>query len=243
MAIAHDLIIRKLLEHSNLGATELAAIRALPQTERHLIANEDVVLQGDKPEESVIVLQGMVARYHTLRSGRRQYLAFHIPGDMPDSQAIFIDVMDHSVCALGDATVALVPHSALVKLFKDCPTFAFAIWRETLVDAAIFREAITNNSGRAVDTRLAHLLCEQYYRARASDLGKPGVSWLPLTQTQLGEALGVSLPSISRALRTLRKTGVVDLEGGYLHVHDWAGLCELGEFDPQYLHLSKVKRL
>ena len=74
----------------------------------------------------MIVLQGMVARYHTLRSGRRQYLAFHIPGDMPDSQAIFIDVMDHSVCALGDATVALVPHAALVKLFKDCPTSAFA---------------------------------------------------------------------------------------------------------------------
>jgi hypothetical protein len=34
---------------------------------------------------------GMVARYHLLHNGRRQYLSFHIAGDMPDAQALFID--------------------------------------------------------------------------------------------------------------------------------------------------------
>jgi hypothetical protein len=35
----------------------------------------------------------------------------------------------------------------------------------------------------------------------------------------------------------------MDLRGGHLHVHDWRRMCELGEFDPAYLHLRKPSRL
>jgi CRP-like cAMP-binding protein len=133
----------------------------------------------------------------------------------------------------------MVPHSALLKLFEERPAIGFAFWRETLIDAAIFREAITNNSARALQARLAHFFCEQYYRARAVGLTKSGSCSLPLTQTQLGETLGGSLPSMSRTLQSLREIGFVDLRNGRLQVIDWAGLVELCEFDPGYLHLRK----
>jgi CRP-like cAMP-binding protein len=78
----------------------MAAIRTLPSTERKVSPNEDIVRQGDKPKISAIVVEGTVARYHTLTGGRRQYLSLHIPGDMPDSQTLFIETMDHAVCAI-----------------------------------------------------------------------------------------------------------------------------------------------
>ena len=239
MAAWHELLIKKLTQHSDLSREDTGAIRALPDTLRMIKPDEDIVKQGDKPKVSAVVVRGTVARYHTLQGGKRQYISLHIAGDMPDSQTLFLDYMDHAVCALGEAVVALLPHTALLKVFKESPSFAFAVWRETLVDAAVFREAITNNSARPLRTRLAHFLCEQYYRAHAVGLAQSGSCSLPLTQTQLGETVGASLPSITRALQSLRGTRAVELRGGQLRIRDWRKMVRLGDFSPNYLHLGK----
>ena len=135
--------------------------------------------------------------------------------------------------------IALVPHAAILRTFEERPSLGFAFWRETLIDAAIFRQAITNNSARPLLARLAHFFCEQFYRARAAGLAKSGSCSLPLTQTQLGETVGASLPSISRTLLALRATGSADLRAARLHVHKWTRLAELAGFNPGYLHLRK----
>ena len=139
-------------------------------------------------------------------NGRRQYLSFHIIGDMPDAQGLFIDEMDHALCAVGRAVVALIPHSDIVKSFKARPQLGFAVWRETLIDAAIFREAITNNSGRRVQMRMAHLFCELFYRARASGVAEQHQYALPLNLMQLGEALGMAIATVNCTLQQLRTT-------------------------------------
>ena len=151
-----QILIRKLKEHSRLTAEDLAAINSLSHTLRTLEPDEDLIRQGDDPDVSAVVLSGMVARYHLLQNGSRQYLSFHLSGDMPDAQALFIEKMDHAVCAIGSALIASIPHKELLATFERWPSVAFAIWRETLIDAAIFREAITNNSARTRPARLGH---------------------------------------------------------------------------------------
>ena len=169
MAAWHEILIRKLKEHSRLSAADVAAIRRLPHTERAMAPREDIVRQGDRPKVSVVVLRGMVARYHTLQGGGRQYLSLHIAGDMPDAQSLFLDQMDHAVCAMDDVVVALVPHKALLTLFDERPMVGFAFWRETLIDAAIFREAISNNGARPIGARLARPFLLRAILSRAQE--------------------------------------------------------------------------
>ncbi len=240
---AHDIAIRKLSEHSSLDADDIAAFRDLTSYPRNLGPNEDFVRQGDKPTMSAVVTSGMVARYHVLNSGQRQYLSFHMTGDLPDAQTLFIDRMDHAVCALGEASVALIPHEEICTLFERRPSVGMAIWRETLVDAAIFREAITNNSSRPAEMRMAHLFCELYYRARANGLARPGACRIPLHQGQLGETLGMSIVTVNRTLQALRRSGAMEFRNGELTVFDWKKLTELGDFDPVYLHLKRPSRM
>lgn len=147
--------------------------------------------------------------------------------------------MDHAVCAIGPALIAGVPHRQLLALFNRQPSVAFAIWRETLIDAAIFREAITNNSARAMPTRMAHLFCELFYRARASGFTAGSTYRAPISLVQLGEALGMSIATVNRALHELRASRAMDFQNGELIVKNWRRLAELGEFDPHYLHLKK----
>jgi CRP-like cAMP-binding protein len=231
-----DVLLQKLKYHSAVDSADVAAIRRLRCEIRELTTGEDVISQGDRPKAAVIVVEGIVARYHTLRSGARQYLALHYPGDWPDAQALFLEHMDHSVCAMGRALICAITHEQLLKTFAEHPTIGFAVWRETLIDAAIFRESITNNSSRHGAARVAHFFCEQFYRARIAGIADTNACPLPLTQTQLGEMLGMSLVSINRHLQALRRTKAADHRAGRLFVRSWTKLASLGEFDPGYLH-------
>lgn len=214
-------------------------IRALHFIVQELGPNKDIARQGDRPNVSALVIRGIVARYHLLADGRRQYLSFHLTGDMPDSQALFVDQMDHAVCAIGPASVATIPHTDLLKAFDRRPSVAHAIWRETLIDAAIFREAITNNSARSPQCRMAHLFCELYYRSRASGLTTGGSCEAPITLGQLGESLGMSLATVNRVLVELRDAGSVDFRSGRITIRHWDRLTKFANFNPRYLHLKR----
>ncbi len=231
-----DVLIEKLTQHSHLSAADLARVRHLTCSLRELSPTEDFIHQGDRPRTSAIVIEGRLARYHTLASGRRQYLSIHLPGDWPDAQGLFLEEMDHSICAIGKAVVCAIPHDELIALFRERPPIAFAVWRETLIDASIFREAITNNSSRDPVARLAHFFCEMYFRAKQIGLVRDGALLLPLNQTQIGEMLGMALVSVNRNLKRLRDYSAADFKAGKLIVKDWKKLSSIGEFDPTYLH-------
>lgn len=243
MELAHRILAKNLREHSRLAEEDVDQITRLSYAIRQFEPNEDLIRQGDTPKAAALVLSGVVGRYHLLGDGRRQYLSFHIVGDMPDAQGLFIDQMDHTVCAMGRAVIAFIPHIDIVKAFKARPPLGFAIWRETLIDAAIFREAITNNSARPVMARMAHLFCELFYRARASGVTEANRLALPLSLVQLGEALGMAIATVNRTLQGLRATGSVDFRDGMLTVKNWQKLAGTGEFDPRYLHLKKLSPL
>jgi len=232
--------MRNLREHSRLSSEDVAEISSLTYSIRRLEPNEDFICQGDVPKVSALVVSGMAARYHLLGNGRRQYLSFHMSGDLPDAQALFITHMDHALCAIGAATIASIPHSEMIKSFLRRPAFGFAIWRETLIDAAILREAITNNSARDVRTRMAHLFCELFYRAGASGRKNGNSLAFPISLAQLGETLGIAIATVNRTLQTLRASQAMEFRDGELIVKDWRRLQRLGEFNPDYLHVKPV---
>ena len=231
----HDIAVQKLRRHSQLTSEDEDLLRTLTGRVRTLEPGEDFVHQGDRPYAAALVLSGMIARYHTMAAGRRQYLSFHFPGDWPDAQSIFLERMDHGVCAIGPASVASVRHDHLRAAFEARPAVAVALWRETLIDAAIFREVITNNSSRSALARMAHLFCELFYRAQVAGIVLGDSAALPFTQAQLGEALGMALVTVNRLLQALRRTDSMDFRAGTLRVVHWERLCEIGEFDPDYL--------
>jgi CRP-like cAMP-binding protein len=234
-----QVLIDKLRAHSRLSSDDVAALRKLNYVLRSLEPNEDLIRQGDAPRVSAVVVSGIVGRYHLLQSGRRQYLSFHFEGDMPDSQGLFLDRMDHSVCAIGAASVALIGHQDLLRLFAVRPNVGAVVWRETLVDAAIFREAITNNSARSAKARMAHLFCELFCRAQALHLTHGDTLDLPIGLVQLGETLGMAIATVNRALAGLRATRMMDFRDGRLVVRDWQRLAALADFNPGYLHFRK----
>lgn len=199
----------------------------------------DLVRQGDHPTESILVLQGLVARYKIVAAGQRQILSLHLPGDMPDLHGLHLTHMDHSIGTMVPSTVAYIPHPALQTIIDESASLTHALWRATLVDASIFREWMANIGTRSAIQRVSHLFCEIYVRMRSLGLADAKGFRLPLTQAAMGDALGISTVHVNRTLQQMRRDALIESHGKFHGISDWDGLKRMGDFDPHYLHLKR----
>lgn len=238
----HGRLIRKLESIAELSAEDKRALAELPLTVKALPADTDLVREGDRPAECCLILDGFACRYKITAEGRRQIMSFHIPGDIPDLQTLHLKTMDHSLGTLAGSKVAFIPHAIVRDLVRRHPRIADAFWRDTLIDAAVFREWIVGLGRRSAHQRIAHLLCELLVRLRAVGLGNNAFEF-PVTQAELADALGLSTVHVNRVLQDLRKDGLIVLRGGRLSTPDWDGLKQAGDFDPSYLHLSREQEV
>jgi CRP-like cAMP-binding protein len=235
-------LARRLQTVVALSQEELEAVRALPFSIRETKRREDIVREGDRPSECCLLMEGFAFRYKMLEDGRRQILSFHVPGDVPDLMSLHLKTMDHSLCTLGPAKLGFVQHSALHQLHARFPRVAGAFWRETLIDSAVFREWMVGLGRRDALGRTAHLLCELYVRLRAVGRASDGGVELPINQADLADALGISAVHANRSLQELRAQELITLRSGTLVIHRWDRLAQIGEFDPEYLHLNPGTR-
>lgn len=222
-------------QRSGLSEPDLAALRALPFARRIVERDAFVVREGEEPASCSLILEGSAFRQKVVRNGARQIISFHFPGEFIDLQSCLLPVNDHGVQALGPCTLAVVPRAALLALVAQRPALARAVWFDTLLEGAIFREWVVNVGRRNARARIAHLLCELAVRLDSSiEDGK--VYQLPLTQEHIADATGLTSVHTNRTIQALRRDGVISLASGRLVVHDWNALRSIGDFSELYLH-------
>ena len=238
----HDRLIRRLESiAAKLSDDDKNALRRLPLQRKRVSAREDIVVEGDRPSHCCLLVDGLLHRYKSLANGTRSVLAYHVPGDIPDLQSLFLHTLDHSIGAVTDCQIAMIPHSAMYELIETRPRIAAAFWRETLIDAAIFREWIVNASARPARPRLAHLFCEHFDRLRSVGLAEENGFILPMTQTELGHATGMSAVHVNRSMQELRAAGLIASEGQFLRILDWPQLQKVGGYESRYLHMNPTQ--
>ncbi|RUR31835.1 Crp/Fnr family transcriptional regulator [Vreelandella nanhaiensis] len=207
---------------------------------RFLNKSEDLIQEADKPYEVNILLEGWATRYKITEAGKFQTLAFLIPGDACDVHITLIERMDHSICAIIPSKFTSIPQHRIEEMYVDHPRLARALFWSMLVDESTLREWILNIAGRQADQRMAHLFCELLIRSRAAGLTSSHGFILPLTQQQVGEAMGITPVHTSRVLTRLRTEGLISWESKFLQIHDWKRVKDFCGFDATYLHLDRA---
>jgi len=233
----HARLIRKLETIAVLSIAEKRAIAGIPMRLKSFEENTDLSREGEAPTECCLVIDGLVCRYKLLGAGQRQIMSLHLPGDIPDLQSLHLGVLDHSLGSLTVGRAAYLPHAAVRDLTDRFPNITAALWRDTLIDAAVSREWLAGVGRRSAHQRVAHLICEVFVRSRALHLIEEGLFELPVTQAELGDALGLSTVHVNRVLQDLRRDDLITWRGKSILVKDWERLRLAGDFDPAYLHL------
>lgn len=233
-------LVRRLEQFTRFSAEDRAVLdRAAGGVQRHLGPRTDLIREGDRPDGVNLVLSGWACRYKQLEDGRRQIISFFVPGDLCDYPMYLLREMDHSVGTLTPVTFTQIPRAAMEDLTGRHPRIGRALWWETLVCVAIQREWTVSLGQRDAAERIGHLLCELFLRLRCVGLTRDDSCDLPLTQADLGEAMGLSTVHVNRTLQHLRGAGLIALKGGVLTIPDFRALQDASLFNPNYLHLER----
>lgn len=232
-------LIRKIESVFTLTDDERQALEALPMQVVVIKDNQDIVRIGDRPSRVCLILSGFACTYKMTVAGKRQIVSFSIAGDIPDLQSLHLEILDTSISTISTCRVGFVTHEALRDICTRYPRIAAALWRETLIDASIFREWVMNVGQREAYNRMAHVFCELLVRLRAVGLVEDHACDLPITQSEFADALGVTNVHVNRVLQQMRADGLIETMGSHVKVPDWDRLKQVGEFDPAYLHLEE----
>lgn len=231
-------VLRRLESRGPLGLEDRAAVRALPLTYRTLEPASYLVREGEPPEMCALLLAGFAYRHKVTGEGQRQIMSVHMPGEFLDLQNSLLKVADHNVQTLTRCDIALVPVAELRALAGDHPAVGRAMWIETLIDAAIFREWIVNVGRRDSISRISHLLCELAFRLEAAGLSHDRRYEIPMTQEQIADCAGLTPVHVNRVLKELGRMGLIEREKRSVLILQWERLQEIGDFNTRYLHLE-----
>lgn len=235
-------LIRSLELHDALGPEERRRLEEMPMRVVRFAHGQDIVREGRKTNECGLLLEGFAGRAHFLENGKRQMTAVHIPGDFIDLHGLLLKILDHSVVGLGQSSVAFVPHEDMRRLTENYPHLARVLWLSTLIDAAISRAWIVCLGRRSAEQHLGHLVCELYTRLHAVGLIDGDSFAFPVSQTEVGDMLGLSTVHVNRTLQNLRATGFLAWDNQVVTVRDFGALAKLAGFDPIYLNLFREPR-
>jgi CRP-like cAMP-binding protein len=226
--------IKRVERAVGLSESDREALRRLRVVERNLRPREPVIREGDIATQCTLLLEGFLARVKFAGDGE-QILSIHVPGDFPDLQTLHLPLMDHDLISIGTSRIGMISHEHMEEILSPSQSLTHIFWRETLVDAAIFREWVCNVAAREALAGIAHLICELAARLDAVGLVKDDSFQLPLTQQDLANAFGLSVVHVNRTMQDLRKRKLFTGEGKTVTLLNRTALEQLAEFTSDYL--------
>lgn len=202
-------------------------------------ANTDLMREGDVADRLYIVAEGWACRYKITRHGLRQIVALLTPGDMANLDSLVFESPGYGVRALTNATMLAIPRKQALALATHHAGIARTFTSLALMENAILSQWTVRLGRFSAKKRLAHLLCELSARLDAGNENE-GSFELPLTQEQLGDALGLTAVHVNRTMQQLRVDGLIATANRSVTILDRDRLRYAGEFNPAYLHIQTV---
>jgi CRP/FNR family nitrogen fixation transcriptional regulator len=168
---------------------------------------DEEIYGEDEPAEYVYqVIRGAVRTYKLLSDGRRQIGAFHLLGDVFGLES----GANHRLAAeaIIDTTVRLVKRRSLDQAAGTDVQVAHKLWTMTASDLRHAEEHMLLLGRKSAMERVANFLLEMDRR-----LAVAGLMALPMCRRDIGDYLGLTLETVSRALSQLHGEGVLGFSG------------------------------
>ena len=200
------------------------------QSERQITrARHTIYRAGEELSGIPFVYSGWAARVRRLSDGRRQILAFILPGDLVSASAIFSDRLKFFVEAITDVRYSISRRAEVDEILARDPQLLRTLVSACLVEQSEVEELATDLGRRRAEERIARLFLQLKTRLEARGQTS-GLSFdMPLRQQHIADATGMTVIHVGRVLAALRSDGILHMSGGTLTITDLPALERLSD--------------
>ncbi|MHC4561892.1 MAG: Crp/Fnr family transcriptional regulator [Planctomycetota bacterium] len=191
---------------------------------RAVLAGEALVSAGEAAEQFYLILAGQVKVFRLSPKGDEQILHLYGPGKTFGEAAVWAGGKFPATAeAVSDGQLLVIRRDVVTRLIKANPETALGMLAGLSGKLQEFAALIDDLSLKEVPARLAGVLLAESKRA--------GAFTFELTQTKrhLAAQIGTVAETLSRALKKLEDTGLIEVTGKQIALLDMAGLRELYE--------------
>ncbi|MFZ5638519.1 MAG: Crp/Fnr family transcriptional regulator [Pseudomonadota bacterium] len=236
--MSRSCLIEKIGYHIPLSPADEALLARLEQDEESFRADSTVRGLGAPADRLYVVRKGWFYAYTMLPDGGRQILHIHYPGDIVGLPDIAFVRTNAALAAAVDGTLCPFPKSALDEVFIRSPRLSALLFSIGMVEHAVLADRLRIVSRQGATSRVAHFLLEVVSRLRVTrrDLGT-GYD-LPLSQSMIGDAVGLTNVHVSRALKRLEASGAIARQGRWIDLLDEPGLRSRVDFEDRHFRID-----
>jgi CRP-like cAMP-binding protein len=184
--------------------------------------------QGAPRNEVMFVRSGILSKFKSDSSGRRQIVALRFPGEgiLPSD-----GIAEYGIQAIVRSEVMVGRSADLLPILDAHPELQRFFWRLIQRNESIGYEWLVNCGRRDSTARVAHLLCETAVRMHVGD----GHMVNPFTQQQIADITGQTSVNVNRVLADMERQGLIRRKGREIEFPDWTEMRRVGSFQPEYL--------
>jgi CRP/FNR family transcriptional regulator, anaerobic regulatory protein len=173
---------------------------------------------------------GWACQLRKLSHGRKAIVDIYLPGDVIGlDSALYTRPTENVVALTSIAVDAMIAEEGLCGLMMHRHTALYVTWllaqRQRRADRLL--TAVTSLDARG---RLAVMFFDFYHRLRTQKLISSPMYNLPLTQSQIGSYLGLTVVHVNRVLGVLRQQQIVNLEKHCVNIVDLEELTKLAQY-------------
>jgi len=200
--------------------------------------NREVLVEPRRPfreagilrNEVMFVRSGILSKFKTDNSGRRQIVALRFPGEgiLPRD-----GVAEYGVQAIVRSEVLIGKAEDFDAIVDAHPEMQRFFRRLIQRNEAIGYEWLVNCGRRDSTARVAHLLCETAVRMHVEN----GKMVNPFTQQQIAEITGQTSVNVNRVLADMERQGLIGRKGREIQFNDWDEMRRVASFQPNYLEI------
>jgi len=156
------------------------------------------------------VRSGSVKAISLSDDGEEQVTGFYLPGEVVGLDGIANHHYTNSVIALETASVCEIPFHRMAELSAKLPSLQHHLFRLMSQEITQDQRIITLLSKSNADQRIAALLLSISARNRRRNLSSTAFC-LPMSRTDIGNFLGLTIETVSRVFSRLQKQGVLNV--------------------------------
>ena len=230
--------IERLRHYLGLSDRERAALADLQLNERLYRRGALIRREHERGQEFAILNGGWMASFMLLNDGSRQILRLHLPGELVGLTCAAFAIAPESLSALTDVRLCLLDRLALRDLFVEHPRLAGLLFGLAQIDQVAMGDRLAAIGRMSAKARIAGLILDTLTRLRVTQMQTGASFVLPLTQEEIGDAVGLTAVHVNRMFRHLVEAGLIARSGNRLTILDETKLVEVANFVDRYARVD-----